>query len=311
MNAFPLTAKEIFKKFIFQNILADGLGGSVENHRTILQKTRAVIETQGRVPLVFTEMNEKTFYEFKETLGHLGYVCYGASKGILWAPTPTKTHERGPDGVTLFLPTEMNDQVTVTILEMIPVSFEEKGKTKQTAAPIIKVTFSDGTYVVITHLKSKSDMSPVRISQLKVYGVILEDGSVDPLCVGIIGDLNEGLQMELQEGPSREPILRLKSPNPDEILVIQAISGAGMLPNLETHPPTNAKEAKTLQGDRYSGDTREASANGVAYSITDVMAFRDACVTVTTAPVPLTWDEWMTEHHSDHAMLFVELNNTE
>ena len=291
---------QIFLKFYFQNILAKGLGGSEENHGKILDNVFRIIKSGEKVPFVFTEMNTSTFHQYLGALETLGYIGYFASKGK-WAPTPTK---KDPDGVALFLPAEMNDQVKVTVPEMIPVSFEEKGKTKQTAAPIIKVAFSDGTYVVITHLKSKSNMSPARLAQLQACGVILKDGSVDPKCVGVIGDLNEGAQLDLRTDTG-EPHFFPKDLNPKETLVIQALEEAQMLPGLVDHPPTNAKEAKTLEGDRYSGDTREASANGVAYSITDVMAFRKAKITVTTAPVPLTWDEWMATHHSDHAMLCV------
>lgn len=297
---------EIFIKFYFQNILAKGLGGSEDHHRAILDKVLRIIESGEKVPFAFTEMNTSTFHEFLGVLETLGYIGYFASKGK-WAPSPTK---KDPDGVGLFLPVEMAKQVKVTVPEMIPVSFKEKGKDKKTAAPVIKVTFTDGTYVVITHLKSKTDMSPVRLAQLQAYGVILGDGSVDPECVGLIGDLNEGAQLDLRTGTGEAHFFP-KALNPEETLVIQSLDKALMLPGLISYPPTNAKEAKTLKGDRYSGDTREASANGVAYSITDVMAFLKAKITVTTAPVPLTWDEWMATHHSDHAMLCVKLAPTE
>ncbi len=309
MNSSPpaleARARAVFRKFFFQNILAKGLGGSEENHLAILEKVLDIVKTQGRVPFAFSEMNESTNEVFKKALEPLGYIGWFKSKGE-WAPSPTK---KDPDGVALFLPKEMNDQVKVITPEMIPVEFVEKGKkTKVPPAPIIIILFPDGTYVVITHLKSKSDMTRVRLAQLQAHGVILEDESVDPKCVGLIGDLNEGLQMELREDLPGETVFAPKPPNPEEkTLVIQALGKSGMLPPFDHHPPTNGKEAKTLQGERYSGDTREAGANGVAFSITDVMAFRCATIKVTTATVPPTWNGWMATYHSDHAMLCAEI----
>lgn len=293
---------ELFKTLYFQNILAKGLGGSESNHDAILQNVLS-ITTRERVPLAFSEMNESTFRKFLDELKKRDYVGWMASKGVEWAPSPTK---EDPDGVALFLPFELAEHVTVTVPEMIPVSFEEKGKDKKTAAPVVKVTFPDKTYVAITHLKSKSDMSHVRLAQLQAYGIVDESSSVDPLCVGLIGDLNEGSQLERQLG-TEEVSFTLKDSKPGETLVIEVLASAKMLPEFKSHPPTNSKESKTLKDPRYAGDTREAGADGMARSITDVLAFKGVGIKVSANSYQLAWDEWMAYHNSDHANLKGEL----
>ena len=75
-------------------------------------------------------MNESTFRRFLDELKKRDYVGWMASKGVEWAPSPTK---EDPDGVALFLPFELAEHVTVTVPEMIPVSFVEKGKDKNAA----------------------------------------------------------------------------------------------------------------------------------------------------------------------------------
>ena len=276
--------KKAFSDIVLWNVEAKGLCAGHREYagrqKRIQEEILGLILPGERPVIVLTEINSSTATDpkFLVPLTKMGYDWVFAGKDE-YAPPPTSDD---PDGVMVIYPLEKFSGLKIEAMPHAVVDFEEKGKTKKAGAPWIRISSFFGFYVVLTHLKSKTNCSQVRADQMKKMRAFTGNGKPSFWLTGLIGDLNE------DHGTA------------DQTLVTDALVSANMNRNIEHWPKTNMKEAKVLKDAIYANDSRQAGVLGASFSTTDWAFFKGGNVYGQCFGNVCDPDAWYSLYFSDH-----------